>query len=47
MNSAAYDDNEDVDKIDILDIKTLNDPLDIIADREYFKKYGRENKKKI
>ena len=37
LNSAAYDDNEDVDKIDILDIKGQNDPLDIIADQEYFK----------
>lgn len=37
LNSAAYDDNEDVDKIDVLDIKGQNDPLDIIADQEYFK----------
>ena len=31
LNAAAYDDNEDVDKIDILDIKALDDPSDIIA----------------
>ena len=37
LNSAAYDDNEDVDKIDVLEIKGQNDPLDIIADQEYFK----------
>ena len=37
LNSAAYDDNEDVDKIEVLDIKGQNDPLDIIADQEYFK----------
>ncbi len=37
LNSAAYDDNEDMDKIEILDVKELNDPSDIIADREYFK----------
>ena len=37
LNAAAYDDNEDVDKIDVLDVKTLNDPSDIIADKEYFK----------
>ena len=36
LNSAAYEDNEDMDKIDILDIKLENDPSDIIADREYF-----------
>ena len=37
LNSAAYDDNEDVDKIDVLELKGQNDPLDIIADQEYFK----------
>ena len=37
LNSAAYEDNEDMDKIEVLDIKMLNDPSDIIADREYFK----------
>ena len=36
LNAAAYEDNEDMDKIDVLDIKTQNDPSDIIADREYF-----------
>ena len=36
LNAAAYDDNEDMDKIDVLDIKTLDDPSDIIANREYF-----------
>ena len=34
LNSAAY---EDMDKIEILDVRELNDPSDIIADREYFK----------
>ena len=42
LNAAAYDDNEDMDKMDILDVKTLNDPSDIIADREYFE--SMENK---
>ena len=42
LNSAAYDDNEDVDKMDILDVKVLNDPSDIVADREYFE--SMENK---
>lgn len=36
LNSAAYEDNEDMDKMDVLDIKIMNDPSDIIADREYF-----------
>ena len=36
LNSAAYEDNEDMDKMDVLDIKALNDPSDIVADREYF-----------
>ena len=26
LNSAAYEDNEDMDKMDILDVKALNDP---------------------
>ena len=42
LNSAAYEDNEDMDKMDILDVKALNDPSDIVADREYFK--NMENK---
>ena len=37
LNASAYDDNEDVERIDILNIKTLNDPPDIIANQEYFK----------
>ena len=42
LNAAAYDDNEDMDKMDVLDVKVLNDPSDIIADREYFE--SMENK---
>jgi len=42
LNAAAYDDNEDMDKMDVLDFKILNDPSDIIADREYFE--SMENK---
>ena len=37
LNAAAYEDNEDMDRLDILNLKTQNDPSDIIADREYFK----------
>ena len=42
LNAAAYDDNEDMDKMDVIDAKTLDDPSDIIADREYFE--NMENK---
>jgi len=42
LNSAAYDDNEDMDKMEIFDVKALNDPSDIIADKEYF--VNMENK---
>ena len=42
LNAAAYEDNEDMDKMDVLDVKTLNDPSDIIADKEYFE--SMENK---
>ena len=42
LNAAAYDDNEDMDKMEIFDVKALNDPSDIIADKEYF--VNMENK---
>jgi len=42
LNAAAYEDNEDMDKMDVLDVKTFDDPSDIIADREYFE--NMENK---
>lgn len=42
LNAAAYDDNEDMDRMDVLDVKVMNDPSDIIADREYFE--SMENK---
>lgn len=37
LNAAAYEDNEDMAKIEILDAKEANDPSEIIAEREYFK----------
>ena len=46
LNSAAYDDNEDMDKMEILDIKILNDPSDIVADREYYKSMENKIKEK-
>ncbi len=47
LNAAAYDDNEDMDKIDILDVKILNDPSDIIAEREYFESMENKIKKAL
>lgn len=47
LNSAAYDDNEDMDKMDILDVKTLDDPSDIIADREYFESIENKIKENL
>ncbi len=45
LNAAAYDDNEDMDKIDVLDIKALDDPSEIIAEREYFESMESKIKK--
>lgn len=45
LNAAAYDDNEDMDKIDVLDIKALDDPSEIIAEREYFESMENKIKK--
>ena len=47
LNAAAYEDNEDMDKLDVLNIKTLNDPSDIIADREYFKSIEEQIKENL
>ena len=47
LNASAYDDNEDVDRIDILNIKTLNDPSDIIANQEYFKNIQEKIKENL
>ena len=47
LNSAAYEDNEDMDKMDVLDIKMMNDPSDIIADREYFENMESKIKEKL
>ena len=47
LNSAAYEDNEDMDKIEILDIKALNDPSDIIADKEYFNNIEKKIKENL
>ena len=47
LNAAAYDDNEDMDKMDVLDVKTLNDPSDIIADREYFENIENKIKQNL
>ena len=47
LNAAAYEDNEDMDKMEILDIKEVNDPSDIIADREYFKSIEEKIKENL
>lgn len=47
LNAAAYDDNEDMDKMDVLDVKALNDPSDIIADREYFESIENKIKENL
>lgn len=47
LNAAAYDDNEDMDKMDVLDVKTLDDPSDIIADREYFESIENKIKENL
>lgn len=47
LNAAAYDDNEDMDKMDILDVKTIDDPSDIIADREYFENIENKIKENL
>ncbi len=47
LNAAAYEDNEDMDKIEVLDIKELNDPSDIIANKEYFKNIEEKIKENL
>lgn len=47
LNAAAYDDNEDMDKMDVLEVKTLDDPSDIIADREYFENIENKIKENL
>ena len=36
LNSAAYDENDDVPVMEILDTKTAEDPLDTITKKEYY-----------
>jgi RNA polymerase sporulation-specific sigma factor len=36
LNASAYDDNDDTAIIEILNTKTVDDPLDIIEKKEYF-----------
>lgn len=47
LNAAAYDDNEDMDKMDVLEVKTLDDPSDIVADREYFENIENKIKENL
>lgn len=36
LNSAAYDENDDVSVMEVLDTKTAEDPLETIAKQEYY-----------
>ena len=36
LNTSAYDENDDLEVMERLDIKTAEDPLDTIAKQEYF-----------
>ena len=47
LNSAAYEDNDDMDKIEIVDLKTQDDPSDIIANQEYSKTIERKIKENL
>ena len=37
LNQSAYDENEDVEVVEVLDAKTAEDPLDTITKKEYYK----------
>lgn len=37
LNSTAYDENDDVSVLDVLDTKTAEDPLDTIIKQEYYR----------
>lgn len=37
LNTAAYDEDEDTSVIDIFDSNTVEDPLDMITKREYYR----------
>lgn len=37
LNQSAYDENEDVEVVEVLDTKTAEDPLDTITKKEYYK----------
>ena len=36
LNASAYDDNDDTSVIEVLDTKTMEDPLEIITQKEYY-----------
>ena len=47
LNSAAYEDNDDMDKLEIVDLKAEDDPSDIIANQEYSKTIENKIKKAL
>ncbi len=36
LNASAYEENDDTSVMDVLEINTVEDPLDIIANKEYY-----------
>lgn len=42
LNSAAYEENDDVPVIEVLETKTTEDPLEMLTKKEYY--YSMENK---
>ncbi len=42
LNSAAYDENDDVSVIEVLETKTVEDPLDIITQKEYYSSINKQ-----
>ncbi len=47
LNSAAYDDNDDIDKLEVVDLKTEDDPLDIITNQEYSRTIEKKIKENL
>ena len=47
LNSAAYEDNDDMDKLEIVDLKAEDDPSDIIVNQEYSKTIERKIKENL
>lgn len=42
LNSAAYEENEDISVMEVLDTKIVEDPLDIITKKEYYNSINKQ-----